>query len=125
MVSGKCDCRREENMNLCVVAYPELMHQDYKRIQEFRRHNDTYYHVIEPHFTLIFPTSKWELAPFVAEVRKQSAGSPAFDFCIRGAALDKDAFNEYYHAFLVPDEGHSQILKLHYRLGADRFFSQD
>ena len=110
-------------MNLCVAAYPELSPDDYARIQAFRKRNDAYYRVVEPHFTLIFPTDEWEVVPFIAEVRKQSAGFPAFDFCIRGAALNRDISGDYFHALLVPDEGHSQFLKLRYKLCVDRFFS--
>jgi hypothetical protein len=110
-------------MNLCVLAYPILSTGDYERIQEFRCHNDElYYHVVEPHFTLAFPLSGWEAEPYIAEIRKQAHGFRAFDFCIRCAALDKDASRDLYHAFLVPDEGHGQFVKLHYRLVTDRFF---
>ncbi len=109
-------------MNLCVVAYPELSAADYARIQEYRHENDAYFHVVDPHFTLAFPTSDWEAEPYIAEVKKQVAGTRPFEFCIRGAALNKNMSGQLYHAFLVPDEGHSQVLKLRYRLIADRFF---
>lgn len=112
-------------MSLCVVAYPEISAADRVRIQEFRRRNDAYFHVVEPHFTLIFPTTDWEPEPFIAEVRKGSAGCVPFRFCIRAAALNKDFSGELYHAFLVPDEGHSQLLKLRYGLIAGRFFCPD
>ncbi len=109
-------------MDLCVVAYPELSAADYARIQDYRRLHDAYFDVVEPHFTLAFPTSDWGAEPYIAEVRKQAAGTRPFTFCIRGAALDKDISGQLYHAFLVPDEGHSQLLKLRYRLIADRLF---
>jgi 2'-5' RNA ligase superfamily protein len=110
-------------MNLCVLAYPSVSTSDYERIQEFRQHNDElYFHVVEPHFTLAFPLAGWEVEPYIAEVKKQLQGFRSFDFCIRCATLDKDAFSDFYHAFLVPDEGHSQIVKLHYQLCADKFF---
>ena len=109
-------------MNLCTLAYPKLSAEDYQRIQDFRKHNDRYFRVVEPHFTLIFPTTAWEPDPYLAEVEKQARRFQPFDFCIRGAALNKDAFQDLYHAFLVPDEGHAQITKLHYRLCAGRFF---
>lgn len=109
-------------MNLCTLAYPTLSASDYQRIQEFRKQNDQYYHLVEPHFTLAFPLSEWELETYVTEIKKQVQGFRPFDFCIRCAALDKDAFQDLYHAFLIPDEGHSQIMKLHYRLCGDRLF---
>ncbi len=109
-------------MSLCVAAYPKLSTADFERIQEFRKRNDVYYPVIGPHFTPVFPLTGWEVEPFIAEVKKQAWGIQAFEFCIRCASLDKDATNDYYHAFLVPDEGYSRIVKLHDRLYADRLF---
>ena len=115
-------------MALLVIAYPEITDRDYNCIQEFREHHDElYYHVVEPHFTLVFPLRKkvkWETEAFIAEIRKQIRGVQAFEFCIRCATLNKDAFSDYYHAFLVPDEGYSKIVKLHDRLYADKLFPQ-
>ena len=112
-------------MSLCVLAYPVMSANDYARIQEFRSGNDElYYHVVEPHVSLVFPWPDWTPEPFVAEIKKQVRGFQPFDFCIRSAALDWDSFIDCYHAFLVPDEGHSQIIKLHDRLYADQLFPQ-
>ena len=46
-------------MNLCTLAYSSISIDDYEKIQAFRKHNDMYYHVVEPHFTLAFPFSGW------------------------------------------------------------------
>ena len=35
---------------------------------------------------------------------------------MRCATINKDAFSNYYHVFLVPDEGYSNIVKIHDRL---------
>lgn len=43
-----------------------------------------------------------------------------FDFIIRCATINKDAFSDYYHIFLVPDEGYSRIIKLHDKLYSDK-----
>ena len=111
-------------MALLVLAYPELASSDYERIQEFRKHNDElYYHVVEPHFTLVFPLpADWIADNFISEIMNQKRGIQPFEFCIRCATLNKDAFNDYYHTFLVPDEGYSKILKLHDKLYADKLF---
>jgi 2'-5' RNA ligase superfamily len=110
-------------MSLLLLAYPTLSPGDFERIQKFRNHNDgLYYQVVEPHFTLMFPLSGWEIEAYKEEVEKQMRGFKPFDFCLRCATLNKNAFNEYFHVFLVPDEGYSHILKLHYQLCADRFF---
>lgn len=111
-------------MALLVLAYPEISTSDHERIQAFRQRNDVlYYNVVDPHFTLVFPVSDWEAGPFIAEVVKQSQGFRPFDFCLRCAVLNKDAFSDDYHAFLVPDEGYGAIVRLHDRLYADRLFS--
>lgn len=111
-------------MALLVLGYPEMSAADCSRIQVFRQvHDDLYYHVVEPHVTLVFPTFDWEAEPFVAETAKQLLGFRPFDFCLRCAVLNKDAFSDYYHTLLVPDEGYSQVVKLHDRLYADKLFS--
>jgi 2'-5' RNA ligase len=112
-------------MALIVIAYPEIKKSDYERIQEFRKQHDVYYHVVEPHFTLVFPIHKgWEAKPFISEIEKQAQGVQALEFCLRCAVLNKDSFNDNYHTFLVPDEGYSKIVKLHDKLYADKLFPQ-
>ncbi|MGE5261811.1 MAG: 2'-5' RNA ligase family protein [Acidobacteriota bacterium] len=111
-------------MTLLVLVYPELSGQDYAQIQEFRKqHDNLYYGVVEPHFTIVFAVSDWAVKPFIIEIQKQAQGLRPFDFCLRSATINKDAFNDFYHAFLVPDEGYSRIAKLHDRLYADKLFS--
>jgi len=111
-------------MALLVLAYPELANSDYERIQEFRKHNDElYFHVVEPHFTLVFPLpGDWKAETFIAEIVKQIRGMQPFEFCIRCATLNKDAFSDTFHTFLVPDEGYSNILKLHDKLYCEKLF---
>ncbi len=113
-------------MALIVLAYPEIKKSDYERIQEFRKRNDElYYHVVEPHFALVFPIRKgWEAKPFISEIVKQVQGVRPFEFCLRCAVLNKDSFNDNYHTFLVPDEGYSKIVKLHDKLYAGKLFPQ-
>jgi hypothetical protein len=77
---------------------------------------------VEPHFTLAIPYSEWNLEPYVAEIKQQSQGFQPYEFCIRCAVLSKDAFQDLYHVFLVPDEGYSQILKMHYQISGNRWF---
>ncbi len=112
-------------MALLVVAYPELSKNDYDRIQAFRQmHDPLYYDVVEPHFTIVFPVFTWKPEAFVAEAMKQARGIRPFPFTLRSAVLNKDAFNDYYHTFLVPDEGYGQIVRLHDRMYADQLFPQ-
>jgi 2'-5' RNA ligase len=110
-------------MALLVLAYPEISQRDYERIQNFRKDNDVYYSVVDPHFTLVFPfEADWSIATFVEEISKQSSGMQPFDFCIRCTVLNRDSFIDLYHTFLVPDEGYSKFVKLHDQLSAGSLF---
>jgi len=70
----------------------------------------------------VFQVFGWDPEPFVSEIIKQSKGFQPFDFCIRCAAVNRDASGDCYHAFLVPDEGHGKIIKIHDQLYADKLF---
>lgn len=110
-------------MALLVVAYPDIAQNDYEQIQAFRRILDElYFDVVDPHFTIVFPVFDWETEAFVEEAVKQARGIRPFPFTLRSAVLNKDAFNDYYHAFLVPDEGYGQIIRLHDQMYADKLF---
>lgn len=110
-------------MALLVLAYPEIDNRDYERIQEFRKEHDFNYHLLGPHFTLVFPVDVgWEAESFITEISKQVQGVQAVEFCLRCAVLNKDIFSDYYFTLLVPDEGHSKIVKLHSKLYADKLF---
>lgn len=111
-------------MAYLVISYPELSWSDYNWIQRFRRENDPlYYSVVEPHFTLVFPVFDIEETAFVQEATKLLAGVNKIDFTLRCATINKDAFSDYYHILLVPDEGFSKIVKLHDRLYSGLFKS--
>lgn len=111
-------------MALLVIAYPELRSEDYTRIQNYRRNNDgLYFDIAEPHFTIVFPVFDINDNVFIREIEKQSTGSNVIDFEIKCATLNKDSFIPYYHEFLVPDKGYSDIVKLHDRLYSGLLFS--
>jgi len=110
-------------MSCLVLAFPELSNKDFQLIQEFRKDHDAlYYSVVDPHFTIVFPITGIEEKDFISEIRKQSQGIQPFDFTIRCATINKNAFNDYFHIFLVPDEGYSQMVKLHDRLYSNMLF---
>jgi 2'-5' RNA ligase len=104
-------------MKLLAIAYPELLLPDLERIQNYRKNYDLpFYNIVNPHFTLVFPVAEFPAKDFLAEIKKQLAGASSIRFVIRCASIHKDAFNERYHTFLVPDEGYTQLVKLHDRL---------
>ena len=109
-------------MTYLVIAYPELAPYDYEWIQSYREENDSrYFSVVKPHITLVFAMSNLDKDDFVSEVRKQATGFRAFKFEIRVATINQDDSGEYFHEFLVPDKGYSDVVKLHDKLYADKF----
>ncbi len=47
----------EKKEGLLVLAYPELLDKDKQWIDSFRsKHDHLFYGVVEPHFTIVFPT---------------------------------------------------------------------
>lgn len=101
-------------MSLLALAYPKISQKDYQWIQEFREENDELNHgVMEPHFTLVFPVFNQRPETFIEEIKSRAADHSNIDFALRCAIMDKDAFTPYWHVYLVPDEGYSQIIKLH------------
>lgn len=101
-------------MALLVLVFPELNSDDFDRIQSYRKVNDSlFYNIVNPHFTIVFPVFDTCEAEFIKEIKEKSSTLTKFDFIIRCATINKDAFSEMFHTFLVPDEGYSKIIKLH------------
>jgi len=108
-------------MAYSVLAYPELRHEDFELIQDYRKNNDElYFKIVNPHFTIVFPVFDVSQDEFINEIKQNSKDINKFDFTIRCATINKDAFNDYFHAFLVPDEGYSKFVKLHDVLYSDK-----
>ena len=76
--------------------------------------------MVEPHFTIVFPVHDIAQEEFTREVKDKSQNLLKFDFVIRCATINKDAFSDYFHAFLVPDEGYSQIVRVHDKLYSEK-----
>jgi len=101
-------------MALAVVSYPKLSAKDFDWIQALRKsHDKLYLEVIEPHFTIVFPEASIDQAEFINHLKQKSIGVRSFSAIMRCSVLVKDEFSEYTHVFLVPDEGYSNIVKLH------------
>ena len=102
---------------LLVLSYPNISRADFEWIQAIRKkHDELYFNVVDPHFTLVFPVFDVDQETSVAHVKEQSKHIASFDFVIRCAVLSNDLFTGYTHVFLAPDEGYSKIVKLHDRL---------
>ena len=102
---------------LLVVSYPIISVENFAWIQAIRQQYDVLnFSAIDPHFTLVFTLIDIDRATLISHVQQSIQDIPAFEFTLRCAVLSNDAFYEYTHVFLVPDEGHSKIVKLHDRL---------
>jgi len=111
-------------MGFGILAYPRLIKNDYNIIQNFRKENDElYYSVAEPHFAFVFPIFDIGRQQFTDEAFNKTKAIKSIDFEIKCATINKDAFLDYYHVLLVPDNGYSDIVKLHDKLYNGIFFS--
>lgn len=106
-----------EKIYYLVLAYPILNKQDYNWINEIRRKFDKlYYNVVDSHFTLVFPTLYPNEKDFIEEMKNQSNTFKKFSFSIKSSIMNNDSLSDYYYSLLVPDEGFSQIVKIHQKL---------
>jgi hypothetical protein len=110
-------------MSLLVLAYPRLSDEDLDTIQQFRRkHDGRYYDVVGPHFALVYPVTDMDQDTFRAEVRARIGTTGPIRFTLRYAAINKDAFEDLYHVFLIPEEGAGRLVRLHDRLYGGALF---
>ena len=68
-------------MSMIVVAYPRLRPTDFEWIQAYRKQNDPrYFHIIDPHFTLVFPVADVPAKDLCREVRVHLEPYNRFEF---------------------------------------------
>lgn len=104
-------------MAFAVVNYPTLSEEDFEWIQSVRREHDVlYYDVVEPHLSLVFPIEEIDAPTILEHVRRQARSIAPFEVIFRCAILGDPDFENHAHAFLVPDEGFSDVVRLHDRL---------
>lgn len=103
-------------MALVVVNYPTISEYDYNWIQAIRAEHDVYYGIVSPHFTLVFPCSIADEAGLIGHIIQRTKGVKKIPFVSRCALVVNDRISEYTHVFLIPDNGLSDIVKLHDRL---------
>lgn len=100
-------------MGYLVIAYPQLAPDDFNKIQVYRKQHDLLFSVVDPHFTIVFPVLDLSSEDFISEIKDNAKNIARFEFAIRCATINKDAFNKLFHVFLVPDEGYSRVVRLH------------
>jgi hypothetical protein len=101
-------------MSILVLAYPEIEAGGFDLIQEFRSHHDQlYFKVVDPHFTLLFPVFDFSAEQVLEEVKRVAKGSEKFSFSKLKAISHKDELSELSYVFLVPEIGYGNIVNLH------------
>ena len=101
---------------LYTIAPLAVADADRAAIDAFRARHDPHADVVEPHFTLVFACAAVAEADYLAHARTVAAATPAIDFSCRYAMLGADGGNADGYVFLVPDEGHAALSRLHDRL---------
>lgn len=101
-------------MSMLVLAYPQLEKKDYDWIQSFRaKHDERYFNIVLPHFTIVFPVDDIEQNDFINHVTKAVKKFKEFYFVFRCAQIVKDSFSDYTDVLLIPEEGYRIFVKLH------------
>lgn len=104
-------------MALAVVNYPTLSDDDFAWIQSVRRaHDSLYVDIIDPHLPFVFPTDAVSEATLIDHVQGHARTTAPFEVVFRCALLGDPDFQNHAHAFLIPDEGFSDVVRLHDRL---------
>ena len=101
-------------MSLVALSYPNVPEPHQKFMDEVRnRHDREYAHIVRPHFSLVFPVPGIQETAFVTHVAAVARMREAIPFVCRYAMTHDDRANDNWYVFLVPDEGFSDIARLH------------
>src|SRR5262245_61317628 len=101
-------------MALAVVSYPAIKKDDLDWIQSIRREHDRlFFSIVAPHLTIVFPTDGVAQPTLIEHVAERVSMIPSFQVVFRCAILGDPGFMGHAHAFLTPDEGFSEIVRLH------------
>lgn len=86
-------------------------------VSSFRSQHDAKASLVEPHLTLVFPTSNFSEGDLLQEFRKLSVGLEPFNMVFKTAMIMPEAGDSNEgHIFLVPDEGFGAAIRLHDKL---------
>lgn len=101
-------------MAYLALAYPDIDQADYDWIQDIRKkHDERYIDVVQPHFTLVFSTTKLSLEEFTQHIKEKIKGFQEFDISLDSAKVVEDDSKEFFHTFLIPSKGFDEINKIH------------
>ena len=103
---------------LAVICPLDIVARDRAWIEDVRALHDPQYDLVEPHFTLVFPTIGVSLETLIRHVDEIAARTPAVGFRLCRAEAVRDSLATRSLVFLVPDEGEAEIRGLHSALYA-------
>lgn len=104
-------------MNLYTLCYPKLTSEDRRFIDEYRNEYDIPFRdVVAPHFTMVFGCAEVSESVYREHVHGVAQSQGVIRFTCRYAMPANDDSNNNYYVFLVPDEGYSELSKLHDQL---------
>jgi len=102
---------------LYTLCHPTLSDADNSFIADFRRQHDApFLSVVPHHFTLVFGLKNLVREQYIEHIREHISGQGPISFSCRYAMLGNDDSNRDFYVFLVPDEGYSDLCRLHDRL---------
>ncbi|MCP4568797.1 MAG: 2'-5' RNA ligase family protein [FCB group bacterium] len=101
-------------MSLLIISYPDLAGDDFDWIQSLRlAYCQSEFKIVDPHFTLVFAVSEYSQTILDDHIRPIINDTAPINFVLRCATTVKTKADDRWFLFLVPDEGFSQIVKLH------------
>lgn len=112
-------------MTYLVLAYPHFAHADLAWIEAIRTAHDPQVALVAPHVTLLFPIAEDAVAlnKMVAHVDALALTTSSIVLTLRCALVMPETGRPGAHLFLAPDEGMSDLVKLHDRLYSGSFAS--
>jgi 2'-5' RNA ligase len=101
-------------VSLVALCYPTVTDEQQRFMDDLRSQYDlAFKDVVRPHFTLVFPVRDLPTPTFQNHVQRIARTHVPFRFVCRYAMVHDDRTNDNWYVFLVPDEGFSEIARLH------------
>jgi 2'-5' RNA ligase len=101
-------------MRFVALSYPNVPEAHQRFMDQVRdRHDPAYKDVVRPHFSLIFPVRDIPEPSLLTHVQAVAAKHKSIYFTCRYAMTHDDRASDNWYVFLVPDEGFSEIDRLH------------
>lgn len=100
-------------MHYVVLAYPDMPQSDYAKMQAIRKDHDKLFTVVEPHFTLVFPTAKPSESEILTHVASLKLDIKPFSFTLTRAVVEENIYPKYFQVHLESVEPITEVIKLH------------